>query len=194
MFLRRPVIICYRNIRKMKHILFKKQLGFTNTTIGFILYGCGDLTGQLCIEKQKKINYQRLFACALWGGTISSLSHFLFKTLHYIPYFKHYSHRQSVFLFLTICPLEDGVYYAATGFVEGQDTSYIKEEIKAKFLPTLCTDVFAYYPFLYVNVRFVPYHLKVTANNVYSFGWSIFLSYMKHDVDNQLHQQILENN
>lgn len=178
----------------MKHILFKEQLGVTNTAIGFILYGCGDLTGQLCIEKQKKINYRRLFACALWGGVSSGLSHSLFRLMHYITYFKYYPHRQSIFLFSIICPLEDGVYYAVTGYVEGQETSYIKEEIKAKFLPTLCTDVFAYYPFLYMNVRFVPYHLKVTANNLYAFGWSIFLSYMKHDVDNQLHQQILKNN
>ena len=169
--------------RFYRHVYHEKLL-LTNVSIGVALFTGGDIFEQKIVERRPKLNRWRVFSMGCSGLLYGSACHLWYTLMSKSVFFAARINIQALFYMVTFCPLENVLFYAFTGYMEGETTDEIKSELSKKLLPTYLVDFCFYYPFLYLNMKLVPFHLRTTLDLCYGIVYSVFLSYMKHhDID-----------
>ena len=140
----------------------------------------GDVFEQLVIEKRERLDRTRTLAMAGWGLLYAVSAHAWYTFMNRSVSFSGRFHGQALAFIIILSPIETVLFYYFIGCVEGESTEKIKSEISRKFLLTYLTDSAVYYPFMYLNIRFMPLHLRTAADLSYGLAYSIFLSYVKH--------------
>jgi Mpv17 / PMP22 family. len=169
--------------RLYRHV-YHENLLLTNLSIGVALFTGGDIFEQKVIERCSQLNRWRVFCMGCSGLLYGSGSHLWYTVMSKSVFFASRLNEQALFYMVFFCPLENAMFYIVTGFMEGETKDEVKSELSKKLLPTYLVDFCCYYPFLYFNLRFVPFHLRTTTDLCYGLVYSVFLSYMKHhDVD-----------
>ena len=165
----------YRLFRKSK-----SKLLISNLCAGVSMFIAGDVFEQFVIERRERLDRARTLAMASWGLLYAGTAHMWYIFLSRHKLFGGNIHAQAAVFMICLAPFETLSFFYFIGYVEGESRQQIKNEISRKFLVTYLTDSAMYYPFLYMNMRFVPLHLRTAADLSYGLGYSIFLSYVKH--------------
>ena len=158
----------------------KSKLLITNLCAGVSMFIAGDVFEQFVIEKRERLDGARLMAMASWGLFYAGTAHAWYIFMSRSVLFHGNFHAQTWLYTLCFAPLETTLFFYFIGYVEGESGQQIKNEISRKFLVTYLTDSAVYYPFMYMNMRFMPLHLRTAADLLYGLGYSVFLSYIKH--------------
>ena len=158
----------------------KNKLLITNLCAGVSMFIAGDVFEQFVIEKRERLDRARTLAMASWGLFYAGTAHMWYIFMSKNKLFGGNIHKQAAVFIICLAPFETLSFFYFIGYVEGESGQQIKNEISRKFLVTYLTDSAVYYPFMYMNMRFMPLHLRTAADLSYGLGYSVFLSYIKH--------------
>lgn len=136
------------------------------------------------MSSKKEYDYQRTFNFMSYGLLANGPAlHFTYSRI--IPTFakgndlralgKKLLFTQTVFSVVSIAS-----FYIFVSRLEGKDLEGTKDELKAKLLPTLCTN-WKVWPLLQlINFALVPPQLQVLYVNFMQLWWNVYLSFMKN--------------
>lgn len=162
----------------------KGGLLLVNTATCSTLYALGDVCCQK-LEKQnlEKIDWARTARMALMGFALGPLNHFWYVFLDKrLPGTALKTVAKKVLCDqLFMAPLCFSVFYPTMGLLEGKDLQGCWDELCVKFIPTYIMDCKVWPTAQVINFFFVPPQFRVAYVNLVTLGWTVYLSYKKHE-------------
>jgi len=174
-----------REVRKLwtlQHRRRRREFA-ANVTIGSVTVWAGDYALQELYEEGDSFNTRRSGAFMLWGALMGAWGHVWYNSMAAIPYMVAYPLRQVALYQTVFLPLEYVGFYTLIGAVEGESAVEIRAELSDKFGLTLLSDWIVYTPALICIIKYLPVHMRAAADCGFTFVWCVFLSFLKHNVD-----------
>ena len=170
---------------KMKQRLFSKYLLATNLLVSACFSGVGDITEQIfeiTASYQDTWNKQRTLRLAMTGLPVGLISHYW-----YIYLDKHYYHMthktifKKVFLSQIIfSPICIFVFFVTLGILNRSSKEEIVNNLATKGKRVYCIEWIVWPPASLINFYLVPLRYRVLYDNIVSFGFDVYNSYIVH--------------
>lgn len=170
-----------------KHVL-GKYLFVTNTVVGGVLMGVGDLIQQRIeiywhSHDKEKHEWSRTENMVGIGCALGSTQHVFYKVLdNVLPGTNFKTVTKKIVIDLVILsPIVITVFLYGLGLLEGRRAGEMHEEVRAKFLPIFLVDCIIWPPIQYVNFAYLHNKHRVIYVNVMMILYDIFLSHIKYE-------------
>jgi protein Mpv17 len=170
---------------KIKKKLFSKYLLGTNLLVSMGFSGMGDITEQIfeiSSKYQSKWDYYRTLKLTATGLSVGLVCHYW-----YIYLDKHYSHPSHVNIFkkvllsqVVFSPICLVVFFSTLGVINRSSPREIYDNLMTKGKRIYMVEWAVWPPASLVNFYLVPLRYRVLYDNVISFGFDVYNSYIVH--------------
>jgi protein Mpv17 len=169
----------------IKQNLFSKYLIVTNVLVSAAFSGFGDITEQvfeLASSYQQKWNLTRTVKLTLTGLPVGLVCHYWYLFLD--KHFYNHNHKTiftkvilSQVIFSPICIV---LFFATLGYLNQSSKDEIIDNIETKGKRIYLLEWAVWPPASLLNFYFIPLRYRVLYDNIISFGFDIYNSYIVH--------------
>ncbi|XP_065359882.1 mpv17-like protein 2 [Calliphora vicina] len=180
-------------IRRLWKNVFGKYLLITNIVGSGVLMVFGDVIAQEIeyrrgIPNSKRYDWQRMGRMFIVGALQGPLHHYVYNWMDKVMPVANFKNVMKKILIdeLLMSPACIFIFFYSACFLERKTFKETNDELKEKFLFIYMIDWLLWPGAQYINFRYLETKYRVTFVNVCTALYNIFMSYVKHDHNEQL--------